>query len=91
MVCENAFGRLKGRWRLLTKRNDGDIRSVPTIVTACCVLPNLCEMNREACEEAWICTQTESSNNLQSRMNSAGAQSSGTRIREALCDYFEDN
>ena len=73
------------------KRNDGDIRSVPTIVTACCVLHNLCKMNKDACEEAWICTQTDSSNNSQSRMNSAGAQSSGTRIWEALCDYFEDN
>ena len=73
------------------KRNDGDIRSVPTIVTACCVLHNLCEMNKDACKEAWICTQMESSNNSQLRMNSAGAQSSGIRIWEALCDYFEDN
>ena len=91
VVCENAFGRLKGRWKLLMKRNDGDIRSVPTIVTACCVLHNLCEMNKDACKEAWICTQMESSNNSQLRMNSAGAQSSGIRIWEALCDYFEDN
>ena len=76
MLCENAFGRLKGQWRILTKRNDGYVRSVPTIVTACCVLHDLCEMNKDACEEAWICTRMDSSNNSQSRMNSTGAQSS---------------
>ena len=67
VVCENAHGRLK--------EHDGDIRSVPTIVTACCVLHKFCEMNRNASEEAWICTQMESSNGLQSRMNSAATQS----------------
>ena len=36
------------------KRDNGNIRSVPTIVTACCVLHILCEVNRDACEEAWI-------------------------------------
>ena len=61
------------------KRNDGDITSVETTVTACCVLHNLSEMNRDACEEAWICTQMESSNNSQSRMNSAGEQSFGDK------------
>ena len=72
------------------ERNDGDI-SVLTIVTACCVLHNLCEMNGDVCEEVLICTQMESSVDSQSRMNSAGAQSFGTRIREALYVYFEDN
>ena len=70
VMCENAFGRLKGCRRLLMKRNDDDIGSVPTIVPACCVLYNLCEMNTDACEEAWICTQTESSNDSQSESGS---------------------
>ena len=73
------------------KRNDSDIRSAPTIVTACCVLHKLCKMHRGACEEALICTQVESSNHLYSRMNFAATQRSGTGIQEALCNYFEDN
>ena len=73
------------------KRYDGDIKSVPTIVTACCVLHNLCEMRGDAFEEAWICTQAETSDAPQSSVLSTATHSSGTRIREALCDFFEDN
>ena len=49
VVVENAFGRLKGRWRSLMKRNDCDVKYVPNLVTACCVLHNLCEMHGDRC------------------------------------------
>jgi len=42
VVVENAFGRLKGRWHSLMKHNDCDIRKIPILVTACCILHNLC-------------------------------------------------
>ena len=38
VVVEIAFGRLKARWRRLSKQMDIHIDNVPYIVTACCVL-----------------------------------------------------
>ncbi len=38
MVVENVFGRLKGRWRCLLKRMDGDLKNAPVIVAACVTL-----------------------------------------------------
>ncbi|XP_039526121.1 uncharacterized protein LOC120478333 [Pimephales promelas] len=52
MTVECAFGRLKGRWRCLAKRLDVDVSLVPTIISACCTLHNVCEMHGEIYEEA---------------------------------------
>lgn len=53
MVVENAFGRLKGRWKCLAKRNDVDISIMPDIVIACCVLHNICEIQKEHYLPEW--------------------------------------
>lgn len=34
--------RLRGRWRCLQKRNDGDVSFLPTLLAACCLLHNVC-------------------------------------------------
>ncbi|CAH1263518.1 uncharacterized protein [Branchiostoma lanceolatum] len=47
MTVECAFGLLKGRWRCLTKRLDVSLDNVPTIVGACCVLHNICEVHKD--------------------------------------------
>ena len=40
---ERAFGRLKARWSILTRKMDFSIELVPTAVYACFVLHNFCE------------------------------------------------
>ena len=42
MCIERAFGMLKGRWRILLKRVDVYLKSVPELVTTCLVLHNIC-------------------------------------------------
>ncbi|XP_035692548.1 protein ANTAGONIST OF LIKE HETEROCHROMATIN PROTEIN 1-like [Branchiostoma floridae] len=54
MTVECAFGRLKGRWRCLSKRLDVDLDHVPTVVTACCVLHNVCEVHGEHFDDQWL-------------------------------------
>uniref|UniRef100_A0A8C5S4P5 DDE Tnp4 domain-containing protein n=1 Tax=Laticauda laticaudata TaxID=8630 RepID=A0A8C5S4P5_LATLA len=50
---EEAFSRLKGRWRCLTGRNDCAVENLPRLISACCVLHNICEEKGEAYEEKW--------------------------------------
>ena len=41
IAVENAFGRLKARWRRLLKHNDMNLSNIPTVVAACCILHNV--------------------------------------------------
>ena len=52
-VVENAFGRLKGRWRCLAKRNDCDLEFVKLQVASCCTLHNICEVHGDRYQEEW--------------------------------------
>ena len=44
MVSECAYGQLKGRWRVLPKKNESDKEQVRITVLACMVLHNVCIM-----------------------------------------------
>lgn len=81
MVVENAFGRLKGRWRCLAKRNDISTAFVSDVVVACCVLHNICELNKEHFLPEW---NTEE-HDLPEPVAYQGAQAHGHQaVREAI-------
>lgn len=42
VVVENAFGRLKGRFRSISKRLDLSVENFCNVITACCVLRSYC-------------------------------------------------
>ncbi|XP_033100382.1 protein ANTAGONIST OF LIKE HETEROCHROMATIN PROTEIN 1-like [Anneissia japonica] len=53
MVVERAFGQLKGRWRILMRRNDSALKAIPQMVTSCCILHNFCIEHNEVYEAGW--------------------------------------
>ena len=51
---EMAYGRLKGRWRVLQKKIDAHLNFVPKIVAACCLLHNIVEINKDTLYLNWL-------------------------------------
>jgi len=55
IVVENAFGRLKGRWRCHLKRMDYlSVESVTHVIASCLILHNVFEMNGDHCRPEWV-------------------------------------
>lgn len=91
-VVENAFGRLKGRWKCLSKRNDTSIRFLSNLIAACCILHNLCEVHGDTFDEQWIQNNIEvpSHETLTPTPPSHVGIHSPDRIRNALADYLDE-
>lgn len=86
MVVENAFGRLKGRWRILLKRIDCDLQIVPQLISACCVLHNLCERSGDVFNPEWLEEQEEDEQPVADEINVNFGD--GKDIRDALVAYL---
>lgn len=82
MVVENAFGRLKGRWRCLLKRNDVNTALMSDVVAVCCVLHNICELNKEVYLPDWNITDDLQEPDQDMFQGVGGHNSQG--IREAM-------
>ena len=87
IVVENAFGRLKARWRRLLKQNEMSVRNVPSVIHACCILHNMLEIRKEMFIESWLdqCTVLAQPT---SRAVVAIRNNRAKRIRDALVHYF---
>ena len=90
MVIENAFGRLKGRWRCFLKRLDLQTSPVPSVVTSCVVLHNMCEIYGDHCLQEWVNeTSSPVSSPSSASVNSnttTGNSTAAAVIRDALRD-----
>lgn len=54
---EMAFGRLKGRFRMLLKRSDIHYTFMPEVIAACCTLHNLIEDSKDHFPARWLPSQ----------------------------------
>ena len=95
-VVENGFGRLKTRWRRLMKRNDMNVEFIAVIISACCVLHNICEIHGDEFDESWL---TQSTDGIVDQPESAAPPEDGANpttpvpneICNALIEHFSTN
>ena len=88
MVVENAFGRLKGRWRCLLKRMDFKLENVPHVVSACIVMHNMCELYGDNCLEEWSDCSSTTDSTTPSPAASSMVSSEASDIRDAIMQHL---
>ena len=90
VVVENAFGRLKGRFKCIAKRLDLRVDNCVLVVSACCTLHNYCELSQQTFDESWLgdiqvnYTRTNQVGSLRQDRNASA-------IRDAILQYLVEN
>lgn len=88
-IVENAFGRLKARFRFTMKRMECDVENARLVIRACCILNNICEDFNDTIQHQWL-TEVhqfdvafpQPSRTTQAQVGAAAA------VRSALADYY---
>ena len=84
MCVERAFGLLKGRWRILLKRVDVNLKNVPDLVSTCLVLHNMCIIFGDTFwREQWI---QKATNEVHNRLVIGQVQGAATLERMAVAN-----
>ena len=100
MVTEGAYGKLKGRWRVLLRKNESEPSQVKTTTLACMVLHNICiEKGDTICSKLDITSDPLTNAKRDSRTlrdvlemtccrKLPDSNSQATQIRSTLTDMF---
>ncbi len=54
---ESAFGRLKARWSILTRKMDLKLEIIPKVILTCFILHNFCELHNSPIDEDIVKSQ----------------------------------
>ncbi|KAL1447466.1 hypothetical protein MTO96_044281 [Rhipicephalus appendiculatus] len=88
-VVENAFGRVKARFRFIMKRMECNLTTTTLVIKACCVLHNICEGFQEHVEPQWEQEVAMWDAAYEQPTSTSDASSkSGEDVRTALAKYF---
>lgn len=82
-VVDDAFRRLKGRWRCLAKRTDVATSFLTDVAVVCCILHNVCETKNERYLPEWDAEQRGFSEPLPLE-NHGVAERDAQAIRESI-------
>lgn len=90
IVVENAFGRMKARFRYVMKRMECDIVNVNDVIRGCCILHNMCEQFSDTADASWIAeARAIEQGRRQPDHSTTMCTSSGAEVRQALVSYFQ--
>ena len=70
------------------KRNDMSIHNVLFVITACCILHNICELHGDPFNDLWLEDVDMSTRPEASRARGSNADSTAKAIRDALVKYY---
>ena len=94
---ECAFGRLKARWAILTKKIDFKLESVPILIYTCFVLHNFCEFECCHLDENLVRMQIERNKAEEEKLKNipdpvySYGNGEGEFVRTVLTSYIHDN
>lgn len=86
-VVGAAFSRLRGRWGYLLKRSEMDLSTLAKVVTACCVLHNVCEQCGDDFLPEWNADASPGESHLkqpETEPHDEAASSTAEAIRDTL-------
>ena len=84
---EIAFGHLKVRWHRLMKRNDMNIENIPHVITAACILHNICKVHDEHFNDTWL-QNLDGDYDQPETVARNTATGPPQNVRNALIEYF---
>jgi hypothetical protein len=93
-VVENAFGRLKARFHVLTATKLDNPTLMGRIIRVCCALHNICQLHNDPFDEDWAAAHLAGEYNTGRvgggvRQDAAGV-ARGEEVRAALTEYCEE-
>ncbi|KAH7967949.1 uncharacterized protein LOC119381906 [Rhipicephalus sanguineus] len=89
-IVENAFGRLKARFRFIMKRMECDLDTSRLAIRACCVLNNVCEHFGDTVLQHWLVEVQNNDKELQQPDHTTDVvEGTGCDVREALVRHFQ--
>nr|XP_047139119.1 protein ALP1-like [Hydra vulgaris] len=87
-VVENAFGRVKARFRVICKRMECDINFATRIVNACVTLHNICEYYDDIIIIEWLMHHHDDSLAQPNSVSTTGNNGPGKNVRDSIAKYL---